>query len=87
MSADRKLRVLKAIVEDYISTQEPVGSKGLVERHHFDVSAATIRNDMAALEDEELISAPHTSAGRIPAHITYRVYTVILCLFRITSAY
>ncbi|MCH4250288.1 MAG: heat-inducible transcriptional repressor HrcA [Microbacteriaceae bacterium] len=74
MSADRKLRVLKAIVEDYISTQEPVGSKGLVERHHFDVSAATIRNDMAALEDEELISAPHTSAGRIPTEKGYRLF-------------
>ena len=49
---DRKLDVLRAIVEDYVSTNEPVGSKALVERHHLGVSPATIRNDMAALEEE-----------------------------------
>ena len=74
MSEERKLRVLKAIVEDYVATQEPVGSKGLVERHRFGVSAATIRNDMAALEAEELISAPHTSAGRVPTEKGYRTF-------------
>src|SRR5438309_10847764 len=49
---DRKLEVLRAIVEDYVATQEPVGSKALVERHHLRVSPATVRNDMAVLEDE-----------------------------------
>ncbi|MFT8638179.1 MAG: heat-inducible transcriptional repressor HrcA [Pseudoclavibacter sp.] len=74
MNGERKLEVLKAIVEDYVATQEPVGSKGLVERHRFGVSAATIRNDMAALEEDELISAPHTSAGRVPTEKGYRVF-------------
>src|SRR6185437_15259354 len=63
---DRKLTVLRAIVEDYVSTTEPVGSKSLIDRHHFDVSPATIRNDMAVLEELGFIAQPHTSAGRIP---------------------
>ena len=66
VSEDRKLEVLRAIVEDYVSTQEPVGSKALVERHNLGVSPATIRNDMAALEDEGYIAQPHTSAGPHP---------------------
>jgi transcriptional regulator of heat shock response len=60
---ERPLEVLKAIVQDYIQSNEPVGSKSLVERHSFGVSAATIRNDMAILEEEELIAAPHTSSA------------------------
>lgn len=71
---DRKLAVLRAIVEDYIQTSEPVGSKSLADRHKLGVSSATIRNDMAALEEEGLISAPHTSAGRIPTDAGYRVF-------------
>jgi heat-inducible transcriptional repressor len=71
---DRKLEVLRAIVEDYVSTQEPVGSKSLVERHNLGVSPATIRNDMAALEDEGYIAQPHTSAGRIPTDKGYRLF-------------
>ena len=71
---DRKLAVLRAIVEDYIQTNEPVGSKALADRHKLGVSSATIRNDMAALEEEGLISAPHTSAGRIPTDAGYRVF-------------
>ena len=71
---DRKLAVLRAIVEDYIHTSEPVGSKSLADRHKLGVSSATIRNDMAALEEEGLISAPHTSAGRIPTDAGYRVF-------------
>jgi heat-inducible transcriptional repressor len=71
---DRKLDVLRAIVEDYVSTQEPVGSKTLVERHNLGVSPATIRNDMAALEDEGYIAQPHTSAGRIPTDKGYRLF-------------
>jgi heat-inducible transcriptional repressor len=71
---DRKLDVLRAIVEDYVSTQEPVGSKALVERHSLGVSPATIRNDMAALEDEGYIAQPHTSAGRIPTDKGYRLF-------------
>jgi heat-inducible transcriptional repressor len=75
MSLDeRKLAVLRAIVEDYVATQEPVGSKALVERHHLNVSPATIRNDMAVLEDEGYIRQPHTSAGRVPTDRGYRLF-------------
>jgi heat-inducible transcriptional repressor len=74
MVEDRKLAVLRAIVEDYVSTQEPVGSKSLVERHQLGVSPATVRNDMASLEDEGFITQPHTSAGRIPTDKGYRLF-------------
>src|SRR6266536_488880 len=71
---DRKLEVLRAIVEDYVETQEPVGSKALVERHQLGVSPATVRNDMAVLEDEGFIRQPHTSAGRVPTDRGYRLF-------------
>ena len=74
MAEDRRLAVLRAIVEDYVATHEPVGSRSLVERHSLGVSPATIRNDMAALEDEGLIAQPHTSAGRVPTDQGYRVF-------------
>jgi heat-inducible transcriptional repressor len=74
MIPERSAEVLRAIVQDYISTREPVGSKALVERHGFDVSAATIRNDMALLEEEQLIAQPHTSSGRIPTDKGYRLF-------------
>ncbi len=70
----RRLDVLRAIVEDYVQTQEPVGSKALVERHNLGVSPATIRNDMAALEEEGYIHQPHTSAGRVPTDKGYRLF-------------
>jgi heat-inducible transcriptional repressor len=71
---ERKLEVLRAIVEDFIATNEPVGSKAIVDRHNLGVSPATIRNDMAALEDEGLIHQPHTSAGRVPTDAGYRIF-------------
>ncbi len=71
---DRKLAVLRAIVQDYVGTEEPVGSKALVERHNLGVSPATVRNDMAALEDEGYIHQPHTSAGRVPTDKGYRLF-------------
>jgi heat-inducible transcriptional repressor len=74
MSEDRRLAVLRAIVEDYVTTHEPVGSKALVERHSLGVSPATIRNDMAALEEEGFITQPHTSAGRVPTDLGYRLF-------------
>src|SRR6187551_2840392 len=74
MQEDRRLAVLRAIVEDYVSTREPVGSKALVERHRLGVSSATVRNDMAALEEDGLITQPHTSAGRIPTDKGYRLF-------------
>ena len=74
MVSERGLAVLRAIVRDYVASREPVGSKSIVERHAFGVSAATIRNDMALLEDEELIAAPHTSSGRVPTDKGYRLF-------------
>lgn len=74
MVSQRGLEVLRAIVTDYVSSREPVGSKSIVDRHSFGVSAATIRNDMALLEEEELIAAPHTSSGRIPTDKGYRMF-------------
>lgn len=74
MSDERRLAVLRAIVQDYVATSEPVGSKSLLDRHQLGVSAATVRNDMALLEDDGLITAPHTSAGRVPTDAGYRVF-------------
>ncbi|MBN9159120.1 MULTISPECIES: heat-inducible transcriptional repressor HrcA [unclassified Microbacterium] len=86
MVSERGLQVLRAIVEDYVETNEPVGSKSIVERHAFGVSAATIRNDMAQLEDEDLIAAPHTSSGRVPTDKGYRVFVDHLAQVRPLSA-
>lgn len=76
MLSERRLEVLRAIVQDYVGTDEPVavGSKALTERHRLGVSPATVRNDMAALEDEGYIAQPHTSAGRIPTDKGYRLF-------------
>ncbi len=74
MPEERRLAVLRAIVEDYVATEEPVGSKALVERHGLNVSPATVRNDMAALEDEGYLAQPHTSAGRVPTDKGYRLF-------------
>ncbi len=74
MVSDRSLAVLRVIVQDYVATSEPVGSKSIVERHSFGVSSATIRNDMAQLEEDGLITAPHTSSGRVPTDKGYRVF-------------
>ena len=74
MQEERRLAVLRAIVEDYVATEEPVGSKALVERHGLGVSPATVRNDMAALEEEGFITQPHTSAGRVPTDKGYRLF-------------
>ncbi len=86
MVSERGLQVLRAIVQDYVDTREPVGSKAIVERHAFGVSAATIRNDMAQLEDEELIAAPHTSSGRVPTDKGYRVFVDHLAELRPLSS-
>lgn len=71
---ERRLEILRAIVDEYVATQEPVGSKAIAERHSLGVSPATIRNEMAALEHDGLITQPHTSAGRIPTNSGYRVF-------------
>jgi len=86
MVSERGLEVLRVIVEDYVATREPVGSKAIVERHGFGVSSATIRNDMAALEEDGLIAAPHTSSGRIPTDKGYRAFVDQISALRPLSA-
>ena len=86
MQEERRLAVLRAIVEDYVATEEPVGSKALVERHRLGVSPATVRNDMAALEDEGYITQPHTSAGRVPTDKGYRLFVDRLTTVKPMSA-
>lgn len=86
MLDDRKLEVLRAIVEDYVSSNEPVGSKNLADRHQLGVSPATIRNDMAFLEEEGYIAQPHTSAGRIPTDKGYRLFVDRLSTVKPLSA-
>ncbi|GAB2989880.1 heat-inducible transcriptional repressor HrcA [Nocardioides montaniterrae] len=86
MQEERRLAVLRAIVEDYVATEEPVGSKALVERHGLNVSPATIRNDMAALEDEGYLAQPHTSAGRVPTDKGYRLFVDRLSTVKPMSA-
>ncbi|MFA6305423.1 MAG: DeoR family transcriptional regulator [Candidatus Gracilibacteria bacterium] len=74
MSEDRKKQVLNAIIKHFIQTAEPVGSNTILVSYKFQVSPATIRNDMMELEEEGYISQPHTSAGRIPTTKAYRLF-------------
>ena len=71
---ERKKKILSSVVEDYIESAEPVGSKTLVEKYHLDYSSATIRNEMKLLEEEGYLEQPHVSAGRIPSTKGYRYY-------------
>ena len=71
---DRKKRILRAIIENYIQTAEPVGSKAIAELSGLDLSSATIRNEMSDLESMGLLEQPHTSAGRVPSPKGYRLY-------------
>ncbi len=87
MNADeRRFAVLRAIVADYVSTHEPVGSKMIVDRHNLGVSSATVRNDMAVLEEDGLIAQPHTSAGRVPTDKGYRLFVDRLAEIKPLSA-
>lgn len=86
MSDERRLEVLRAIVHDYVHTREPVGSRTLVERYALGVSPATIRNDMAALEEAGYIAQPHTSAGRVPTDKGYRLFVDQLATLKPLSA-
>ncbi len=83
---ERRLQVLRAIVQDYVSTNDPVGSKALAERHDLGVSPATIRNDMAVLEEQGYITQPHTSAGRVPTDKGYRLFVDRLSAVKPLSA-
>jgi heat-inducible transcriptional repressor len=75
---ERQQSVLRAVVEDYVLTAVPVGSKTLVSRHGLNVSSATVRGAMAELEALGLLTHPHTSAGRVPSDLGYRLYVEAL---------
>ena len=76
--SERKLIILKAIIQNYLETGEPVGSRTLTKYTNLNLSSATIRNEMADLEDLGYIFQPHTSAGRIPSDKGYRLYVDML---------
>lgn len=75
---DRKLSILEAIVKDYIETAEAIGSRTISKKHNLGVSAATIRNEMADLEELGYLIQPHTSAGRVPSEKGYKLYVDLL---------
>ena len=72
--SERKLKILQAIIRDFIMTAEPVGSRTLSKKYDLGVSAATIRNEMSDMEEMGLLTHPHTSAGRMPSAKAYRLY-------------
>ena len=72
--SDRKKKILQAIIDDYIASAEPIGSSHILKHHDLGVSSATIRNEMASLEEAGYLEKPHTSAGRVPSYLGYRVY-------------
>jgi heat-inducible transcriptional repressor len=78
----RSRQILEAIIEDYISTAEPIGSSAIRSRHGLSLSAATIRNVMADLEEMGYLASPHTSAGRVPTDKAYRFYVDSLLAVR-----
>ena len=72
--SDRKKEILRAVIEQYVQTAEPVGSKAVAAELGSSISSATIRNEMAELETMGLLEQPHTSAGRVPSSLGYRIY-------------
>ena len=72
--SERKKEILRAVVEQYVETAEPVGSKSVAAEFGSSISSATVRNEMAELESMGLLEQPHTSAGRVPSSLGYRVY-------------
>lgn len=74
MLSDRQKLILKAIIEDYVTSNEPIGSKSLTEKPYLDFSSATIRYDMQDLEENGYLEKTHTSSGRIPSEMGYRYY-------------
>lgn len=71
---ERKLKILQAIISDYVKTAEPVGSRTISKKYDLGISPATIRNEMADLEEMGYLTHPHTSAGRVPSDMAYRLY-------------
>lgn len=83
---DRKRRILQAIIDDYIDTAEPIGSRTIARKHELGLSSATIRNEMSDLEEMGYLEQPHTSSGRIPSDKGYRLYVDQLIKVRELSA-
>lgn len=86
MSDDRKNQILSAIIQHFLETAQPVGSKTIIVNYNFKVSPATVRSDMAHLEKQGLIMQPHTSAGRVPTDKGYQLYVDKLADFDIARA-
>lgn len=74
MLSDRRQRILRALIEEYVACAMPVGSKTIAEQYHLGVSSATVRNELSALEEAGYITQPHTSAGRVPTDAGYREF-------------
>jgi len=72
--SDRKKKILQYVVDDYISTAQPVSSKNITEKYMSDISSATVRSELAGLEEMGLLSQPHTSSGRVPSAEAYKLY-------------
>lgn len=79
MLSDRQKLILKAIIEEYVDSNEPVGSKVLTEKPYLDFSSATIRYDMQDLEEKGYLEKTHTSSGRVPSELGYKYYVENLC--------
>lgn len=79
---DRKRRILQAIIDDYIDTAEPIGSRTIARKHELGLSSATIRNEMADLEEMGYLAQPHTSSGRVPSDKGYRLYVDQLMILK-----
>ncbi len=71
---ERKLKILQAIINDFIRYAEPVGSRSIAKNHDLGIGAATVRNEMSDLEEQGYLKQPHTSAGRVPSDKAYRLY-------------
>lgn len=78
MLDERKIKILTAVIDDYIATAEPIGSRTIARKYRIGISPATIRNEMADLEELGYLSQPHTSAGRVPSNKGYRYYVDFL---------
>ena len=72
--SERKQKILQAVIDEYIGTAEPVGSRAISKKNELGLSSATIRNEMADLEEMGFLIQPHTSAGRVPSDVGYRFY-------------
>ncbi len=79
---ERKIKILEAIINDYIKTAEPIGSRTIAKKYELGISSATIRNEMSDLEEMGFIVQPHASSGRVPSDKGYRLYVDTLMKYR-----